>query len=226
MIPAENDAESDACDDTISSHSVDNAIKQQFEAAFATFLYKNPAFTSMSHANLSRLRAKLAKESAKNALAESELRRQLEELREAKRRNELELQRELLVVTRAKAAREAELRHRIWVTRQASMSMDEVLRHEFKANGIHDNFRQLQQAAECQYTLHSLPFEPYTPLQYSPDDSYDYGDIDHSPPISQLSWPHMDVSESFQEEIQKTRMEHARLHSEMEKLKQKIAESS
>ena len=111
-------------DGTISSECIEPAVVRQFEAAFATFLYKNPAFTSMSHTTLQKLRTKLLRESAKNIKFESELRTQLGDLREAKRNRELELQRELLVVTRAKAAREAELMIQIQKTRRASMMLD------------------------------------------------------------------------------------------------------
>lgn len=116
-------------DGTVSSESIDTAVIRQFEAAFATFLYKNPAFTSMSHTTLQKLRSKLLKESAKNIRVESELRRQLADIREAKRNRELELQRELLVVTRAKAAREAELLVQIQKTRQSSMMLDGKMGH-------------------------------------------------------------------------------------------------
>eukprot|EP00585_Thalassiosira_rotula_P003757 CAMPEP_0196153126 /NCGR_PEP_ID=MMETSP0910-20130528/36631_1 /TAXON_ID=49265 /ORGANISM="Thalassiosira rotula, Strain GSO102" /LENGTH=40 /DNA_ID= /DNA_START= /DNA_END= /DNA_ORIENTATION= len=39
---------------TCSSETIDNGVVRQFEAAFATFLYKNPAFTSMSHTNIQK----------------------------------------------------------------------------------------------------------------------------------------------------------------------------
>lgn len=114
-------------DGTISSESIDTAVVRQFEAAFATFLYKNPAFTSMSHTTLQKLRSKLLKESAKNIRVESELRQQLQDFREGKRNREFELQRELLVVTRAKATREAELIVQIQKTRRASMMIDKKM---------------------------------------------------------------------------------------------------
>lgn len=117
-------------DGTIQSsgaESIDAAVVRQFEAAFATFLYKNPAFANMSHTTISRLRSKLLRESARNVAVEEELRRQLADLREAKRNRELELQRELLVVTRAKASREAELLLQIQKTRRSSMHLEERL---------------------------------------------------------------------------------------------------
>lgn len=110
---------------TISSESIDAAAVRQFEAAFTSFLYKHPAFTSMSHTRLQKLRTKLLRESAKNMKMERELQKQLEELREAKFTRELELQQELLAVTRAKTAREAEMICLIEKTKRASMMMDD-----------------------------------------------------------------------------------------------------
>ncbi|KAL7436723.1 hypothetical protein ACHAXH_007379 [Discostella pseudostelligera] len=110
---------------TISSENIDAAAVRQFEAAFATFLYKHPAFTSMSHTRLQKLRTKLLRESAKNMKAEKELQKQLAELREAKFNRELELQQELLAVTRAKTAREAEMICLIEKTKRSSMMMDD-----------------------------------------------------------------------------------------------------
>lgn len=120
--------EANGDDGTIASESIDNSVIRQFEAAFATFLYKNPAFNSMSHTTLRKLRSKLLKESAKNIKVEAELRKQLAHLRDAKRNRELELQRELLVVTRAKAAREADLLVQIQRTRQSSMNLERTMR--------------------------------------------------------------------------------------------------
>ncbi|KAL3810105.1 hypothetical protein ACHAXA_008605 [Cyclostephanos tholiformis] len=110
-----------------SSESIETSVMRQFESAFATFLYKNPAFSSMSYMTLQKLRTKLLKESAKNIKVENELRKQLSELRHSKLERELELQRELVVVARAKATREAELQNLIEKTRRASMMMDSVI---------------------------------------------------------------------------------------------------
>lgn len=109
---------------------IDNAVVRQFEAAFATFLYKNPAFTTMSHTTIQKLRTRLLKESAENVKMEKELQKQLEDIRDAKRNSELELQRELLVVTMAKASREAELQIQIQKTRQSCMMLDQQLNEE------------------------------------------------------------------------------------------------
>ena len=107
----------------IVSNPIDANITRQFDSAFATFLYKNPAFTSMSHTTIQKLRARLLKESANNILVEAELRQQLNELRQAKLDKELVLQRELLIVTKAKAAREAELLIQIEKKRRACSLM-------------------------------------------------------------------------------------------------------
>lgn len=110
-----------------SSESIEASVMRQFESAFATFLYKNPAFSSMSYTTLQKLRTKLLRESAKNVKVEKELRKQISDLRDSKLERELELQRELLIVTRAKATREAELRSLIDKTRRASMMMDRAI---------------------------------------------------------------------------------------------------
>ena len=110
-------------DGDIVSNPIDANVTRQFDSAFATFLYKNPAFTSMSHTTIQKLRSRLLKESARNVQTESELRTQLNELRQAKRDKELVLQRELLIVTKAKAAREAELLIQIEKKRRACALM-------------------------------------------------------------------------------------------------------
>ena len=50
--------------------SIETPVVKQFESAFAHFLYKNPAFWSMSYMTLQKLRSKLLKESAKNMKVE------------------------------------------------------------------------------------------------------------------------------------------------------------
>jgi hypothetical protein len=110
-----------------SSESIETSVMRQFESAFATFLYKNPAFSSMSYMTLQKLRTKLLKESVKNIKIENEMRKQLSDLRDSKLERELELQRELLIVTRAKATREAEMQSLIDKTRRASMMIDSLI---------------------------------------------------------------------------------------------------
>ena len=120
-----NDDDDDEERDIV-SNPIDANITRQFDSAFATFLYKNPAFTSMSHTTIQKLRARLLKESARNIQIESELRTQLNELRQAKLDKELVLQRELLIVTKAKAAREAELLIQIEKKRRACALMSTI----------------------------------------------------------------------------------------------------
>lgn len=250
-----NDDDDDGSEDTISLNSAAEAtIRQQFEAAFATFLYKNPAFTSMSHSNLARVRSKLAKESAKHARAEAELRRQLDELRESKRKVENELQRELLAAARAKATREADLRDRINKTRMATIKLDESLQYDLKAaTDIHKsmlaNFDQRRQ----QQQYHPRPIiQRREDLRYSPPsvtfqggDDAPRGYLDqercgneHYSPQSVASinaastlssnkqhpWPSLNSADSFQEDLITTRMEHAMLRAEMEQLRQNLVE--
>lgn len=200
----------DEDDNTLSS--MDQNVRQQFEAAFATFLYKNPAFTSMSHGNLTRLRSKLAKESARNSKAEAELRRQLAMLKENKQKTELELQRELLVVTRAKAAREAELKNLIWKVRCESMAVDEEL-------------RKVKSGNKSPITLQPQ-VSPVTPLSpgnmscTSMHSEYDFAAS--NPPLMMPLSLDITTSDSFQAELNKTRIEYERLNREMERLKEMI----
>jgi len=185
---------------TTSFESIDNTVIRQFEAAFATFLYKNPAFTSMSHTTVQKLRSKLLRESAKNIRSENELRRQLEEIRQAKRNREMELQRELLVVTRAKAARESELLINIHKTRHSSMKLDQQMKKE----GI-----SLPSAASLSPTELRSGFE--------------------SPPTITSSTSVIagsDSFEEFQKEIQKNKIEQAHILAEMQRIKMQIAKDT
>jgi len=188
-------------DGTTSSESIDTAVVRQFEAAFATFLYKNPAFTHMSHTTLQKLRSKLLKESAKNIRVESELRKQLADLREEKRNRELELQRELLVVTRAKSAREAELIIRIQKTRRASMMLDNNL----VANGGN---------------AHS----PSTAYAASSPTSTSFANAHYMSPTTYPTIAGSNSFEEFQREIQKNKMDQAHILAEIEKIKMQIAQ--
>ncbi|KAL9187849.1 hypothetical protein ACHAXT_006227 [Thalassiosira profunda] len=199
--PADDDAAS-----AISAESIDDGIRRQFEAAFATFLYKNPSFTSMSHTTLQKLRSKLLKESARNVKAEAELRYQLADLREAKRDRELELQRELLVVTRAKAAREAELILRIQKTRRASMLLE-------------------GQLAEARGSSSPIPEADVAALS-SPGAAAPWLDLGLTTPPTSPSMVGGDSYEDFKKEIQKNKMEQAHILAEMEKLKMQIAEEA
>ena len=175
----------------------------------------------MSHANLSKVRSKLLKESAKNARADAELRHQLKELRESKRRNELDLQRELLVVTRAKAAREAELRRQIWTMRQATMSMDEMMSLEMKISDASGrNINNCSPGGTGSRQAHqgcSSPSGSYYPPESSTGQ--------YSPYL--ISWPPSgEGSPSFQDDVNDTKEKYANLNAEIEKIKQRISETS
>lgn len=202
------------CDDddgTINSESIDNAVIRQFEAAFATFLYKNPAFNSMSHRTLQKLRNKLQRESAKNIKVEAKLRQQLADLRHAKRSRELELQRELLVVTRAKASREAELVMHIQKTRQSCMRLDQQIRDNSCVSSQTGTLPTTDAASTA-----SAAASPFASLWSSPSPT-----ATTSPAIAGIG-----SFEEFQREIQKNQMEQAHVRAEMEKIKMQIAEQS
>ena len=194
-------------------NSIDQNVRQQFEAAFATFLYKNPAFTTMSHGNLTRLRSKLARDAAQNSAAEAELRRQLAMLKENKQKTELALQRELLVVTRAKATREAELQHVISKVRSESIAIDENLRR------IKNGARPVTQHTHLSSQMLSSPVSPLSPgnMSYTTIPEEDY---------PMLVLPEINDEDSFQAELNKARIEYERLSREMEVLQEVIEKSS
>ena len=182
--------------------TIETSVMRQFESAFATFLYKNPAFSSMSYVTLQKMRAKLLKESAKNIKVENELRQQLSDLRDSKREREMELQRELLIVTRAKAAREAGLLNLIEKTRRASMLIDSNMTLSS------DDSPSSPPAASVANSQTSLCHAAYLPHC--------------TPPAIARS-----VSfEEFKKEMQKNKIEQAHVLAEMEKIKMKIAEES
>lgn len=182
--------------------SIEIPVVKQFETAFAHFLYKNPAFSSMSYMTLQKLRSKLLKESAKNIKVEDELRKQLSALREAKREREVELQRELLIVTKAKAAREAELQSYIERTRKASTLVESMILAETLTS--------------------SAPSVSNSPTSVFLADYMSTS----SPPRNFSATPGSVSFEEFNREIQKNKMEQAHVRAEMEKLKKMIAEES
>lgn len=200
MVPSPFAEDED--DHTLSS--LDAGVRQQFEAAFATFLYKNPAFTSMSHQNLTRLRSKLARESQRNSAAEAELRSQLKELQENKAKTELELQRELLAVTKAKAAREAELKNMIWKTRVEGMAVDEEI-------------RRVKNGGDKITSEDGDIVSPAVPV--SPSES-EYA----SNPMLMMP-PEIMASDSFQIELNKARIEYERMNRQIEELTRLIENS-
>jgi hypothetical protein len=127
-----HDVDNDDCADDFLSfsigscrsyRSIDDATAKIFEEAFAEFLWKNPAFSSMSYITLKRLREKLRRQSAKNVEVEAELRMRLEQLKESNRRTELMLQKELLGASNSKSMREAELLKHIQESRDDRASV-------------------------------------------------------------------------------------------------------
>ena len=211
------DEEEDDDDNTLSS--MDQHVRQQFEAAFATFLYKNPSFTNMSLGNLTKLRSKLAKEAAKNSKAETELRRQLDMLKGNKQKTELELKRELLVVTRAKAAREAELRNTIWKVRLEGMAVEEEIRR-VKSGKPQTPVASKEALREAQVA----PVSPISPggMSYTSASVSEFDYAASNPLLMMPLSPDITHSESFQAELNKTRIEYERLSREMEQLKELI----
>lgn len=201
-----------ADDEIASEPPIDAHVVRQFEVAFSTFLYKNPAFTSMSHTTLQKLRARLLKESARNIKVENELRQQLADLRMAKREKELNLQRELLVVTRAKAARESELLIQIEKKRRACTLMFDTNNTKALlsgANGGGDNASSSSLSHASSSTAVAGGVEIQNPLM-SP-----------TTPTDIVSGS--DSFEEFQREIQKNKMEQAHIMAEIENLKLQIA---
>lgn len=201
-------------DDEIASEpSIDAHVVRQFEVAFSTFLYKNPAFTSMSHTTLQKLRARLLKESARNIKIENELRQQLADLRTAKREKELNLQRELLVVTRAKAARESELLIQIEKKRRACTLMFDTTNTKdilSVANGGSGDNASGSSSSLSHASSAAGGVDIQNPLMSptTPTDNIVSGS---------------DSFEEFQREIQKNKMEQAHIMAEIESLKLQIA---
>ena len=179
--------------------TIEASVMRQFESAFATFLYKNPAFSSMSYMTLQKIRSKLLKESAKNIKVENELRQQLSDLRDSKREREMELQRELLIVTRAKAAREAELLILIEKTRRASMMIDSNM---MLSSDDSPSSPPAASVANSQASLSHVYLSHCTPPAIARSASF----------------------EDFKKEMQKNKIEQAHVLAEMEKIKMKIAE--
>ena len=222
--------------------SIETPVVKQFESAFAHFLYKNPAFSSMSYMTLQKLRSKLLKESAKNMKVEDELRKQLSALRESKQSREGELQRELLIVTKAKAAREAELQSYIDKTKHEcavieNMMLTDVTNNNNKgSNTSSQHVTPLTRGRTDSSITNASPrsvfhaeFLPHTHPPghtYSPGHSHSPGH--HHSPGNNTPW--MIASslsfDEFKREMYKNKMEQAHIRAEMELLKQKIAEQS
>lgn len=224
--------------------SIETSVVKQFENAFAHFLYKNPAFSSMSYMTLQRLRSKLLKESAKNIKVEGELRKQLSALRESKQEREGELQRELLIVTKAKAAREAELQSYIQKTRHECAMIENMMLTDIATNNNNKSSNTSSQHVTpltrgrtdlsitnaSPRSVFRAEFLPHThPLghtHHSPGHSYSPGHS-HSPGNNTLSMIAGSLSfEEFKREMYNNKMEQVHIRAEMELLKQKIAEQT
>ncbi|EJK74962.1 hypothetical protein THAOC_03330 [Thalassiosira oceanica] len=192
-----------SCDgeDNVDDSSVDVTVISNFEAAFTTFLYKNPTFQNMSYRSLQKIRQRLLKESVQNARAEKELRQQLTQLRESKRSTELELQKELLVIVRSRTERETLLRRQITKARADCLKLDGQL---LRTAGVG-----------------SLTSSPSTPVHSSVQTS----STEQGSPCS----PHgaeSPVIECLKFDELPSKMEQAHILAEIEKLKVEIANDS
>lgn len=111
--PNVDDIEEDSLAFALSSsrsyRSIDDSTTRIFEDAFAEFLWNNPAYSSMSYANLTRLRERLLVQSARNIQVEEKLRMKLEQMKEDNRRIELMLQKEILEASNSGSVREGVL---------------------------------------------------------------------------------------------------------------------
>lgn len=177
-----------------SSRSIDDGTQKQFEEAFATFLYNNPAYSSMSYTTLTRLRQKLFTESERNVKKEAELRMQLEQLKESNRRTELMIQNELLAASTIKSSKEAELLKRIQESRDDKADV-----------GRYRSSPMLMSPADRV----SPSYVGYSALE-----------THYQPPIT--SWPCEE--ENFQAGMRKSKMEQAHIIAQMEKIKKEKME--
>ncbi|KAL7438609.1 hypothetical protein ACHAXM_006410 [Skeletonema potamos] len=167
-----------------------SSVSSAFEEAFAEFLSKNPAFSSMSYITLTRLREKLRVQSAKNVEVEAELRIRLEQLKETNRRTELMLQKELLAASNSKSIREAEL-----------------LKHIQQSRDDRADARRYRSSLLTYPTgrMVSPSYVGYSPMQAR-----------YQPSIWETPYEEVD----YQDGIRRSKMEQAHLIAEMEKIKQ------
>lgn len=179
-----------------SSRSFDDGTQKQFEEAFASFLYNNPAYSSMSYTTLTRLRQKLFTESERNVKKEAELRMQLEQLKESNRKTELELmiQNELLAASTIKSSKEAELLKRIQESRDDKADV-----------GRYRSSPMLMSPADRV----SPSYVGYSALETL-----------YQPPLT--SWPREE--ENYQAGMRKSKMEQAHIIAQMEKIKKEKME--
>ena len=202
-IDDENDGDNDVDGDGVldcslcsfrSSRSIDDGTQKQFEEAFASFLYKNPAYSSMSYTTLTRLRQKLFTESERNVKKEAELRMQLEQLKESNRRTELLIQNELLAASTIKSSKKAELLKRIQESRDDKADVG-----RYRSS-----------------SLMTSPADRVSPSYVS----YSALETRHQPPIT--SWPCEE--ENYQAGMRKSKMEQAHIIAQMEKIKKEKME--
>jgi len=177
-----------------SSRSIDDGTQKQFEEAFASFLYKNPAYSKMSYTTLTRLRQKLFTESERNLKKEAELRMQLEQLKESNRRTELLIQNELLTASTIKSSKEAELLKRIQESRDDKADVG-----RYRSS-----------------SLLTSPADRVSPSYVG----YSALETHYQPPIT--SWPCEE--ENYQAGMRKSKMEQAHIIAQMEKIKKEKME--
>jgi len=177
-----------------SYRSIDDSTSKIFEEAFADFLWKNPAYSSMSYTTLTRLREKLLVQSARNVKVEEKLRLELEKMKENNRRTELMLQKELLGESKnTKSIREAELLKHIQESR--------------------DDRTDVGRYHSSLLTTGSRVPPSY--VGYSPVDAR-YPSVMPIPHHWQLSHE----GDKYQEGIRKSKMEQAHMIAELQKMKQ------
>lgn len=176
------------------SRSIDDGTQKQFEEAFASFLYNNPAYSTMSYTTLTRLRQKLFTESERNVKKEAELRMQLEQLKESNRMTELMIQNELLAASTIKSSKEAELLKRIQESRDDKADV-----------GRYRSSPMLMSPADRV----SPSYVGYSALETL-----------YQPPLT--SWPCEE--ENYQAGMRKSKMEQAHIIAQMEKIKKEKME--
>ena len=182
-----------------SRRSIDDGTVKVFEEAFSEFLWRNPAYSSMSYTTLTRLREKLLVQSDKNAKAGAELRMKLEKLKEDNRRTELMLQKEMLGESIIKSSREAELLKHIQESRDDSAD----------AGRYHSSLltNSTSSRVSPSYVGYSPMDARYPPVVPSPHD-----------------WQASHEEDYSQRGIRKSKMEQAHMIAEMQKMKQEKME--
>jgi hypothetical protein len=205
--------------------SIETPVVKQFENAFAHFLYKNPAFSSMSYMTLQKLRSKLLKESAKNMKVEDELRKQLSALRESKQAREVIENMMLTDVTNNNnKSSNTNTSSQHVITPLTRGRTDSSITNASPRSVFRAEFLPHAHSPGHTYSpghTHHSPGQTYFPgHSYSPGHTYSPGNNTLSMIAGSLSF------EEFKREMYKNKMEQAHIRAEMELLKQKIAEQS